>query len=74
MNGSPLVWTAVESSLLAAVGYSIHATLDLQLRSGAIYRYFGVPRAVFEGLLAAESKGAYFNRNVRNRFPYRRMA
>jgi hypothetical protein len=32
------------------------------------------PISFFEALLAAESKGAFFNRNVRNRFPYQRLA
>ena len=64
----------VQSSLLASIGYSVHATLELEFRSGALYRYFAVPRAVVVQLLAAESKGAYFNRNIRSRFPYQRLA
>jgi hypothetical protein len=74
MSRSRLLRTPVDSSLLCSVAYSIHATLELELRSGAVYRYFGVPRSVFEGLLAADSKGAYFNRHVRSRFPYQRLA
>jgi hypothetical protein len=54
--------------------YTRGATLDLEFRSGAIYRYFAVPPAVFQGLIAAESKGAYFNRHVRNRFRCQRLA
>jgi hypothetical protein len=64
----------VQSSLLASIAYSANATLELEFRSGALYRYFTVPHAVFLGLIAAESKGAYFNRNIRNRFPYYRLA
>jgi hypothetical protein len=67
-------FVAVESSLLAAVAYSTDTILELQFRSGAIYRYFAVPTLVFQGLLAAESKGAYFNRNIRNHFCYQRLA
>ena len=74
MNGPRVPRIAVQSSLLASVGYSIDATLDLQFRSGAIYRYFAVPHAVFEDLIAAQSKGGYFNRNVRTRFRYQRLA
>ena len=55
------------------MGYSIDATLELEFRSGAIYHYFAVPHAVVQGLIAAESKGAYFNRHVRNRFRYQRL-
>jgi hypothetical protein len=64
----------VHSSLLTVVAYSAPATLDLTFQTGAVYRYFGVPRLVFDELIAAESKGAYFNRTIRNRFPYRRVA
>lgn len=66
--------TAVVSSLLVSMSYAIAATLELEFRSGAIYRYFAVPHVVFQGLIAAESKGAYFNRHVRNRFRYQRLA
>lgn len=64
----------VQSSLLASIDYSANATLELEFRSGALYRYFGVPHAVFRALIAAQSKGAYFNRNIRTRFPYKRLA
>lgn len=64
----------VSSSLLVAVAYSTPATLDLTFHNGAVYRYFGVPRLVFDQLIAAKSKGVCFNRTVRNRFPYRRLA
>jgi len=63
----------VVSSLLAAMSYSLDATLTLEFRSGATYRYFAVPPAVVQGLIAADSKGAYFNRHVRNHFRYQRL-
>lgn len=66
--------TPVESSLLSSIGYSSDTSLELEFRSGAIYRYFAVPAPVFEALIAAESKGAYFNHNIRNRFRYQRLA
>ena len=74
MSRPKVTRTAVRSSLLSSVGYSIDATLDLELRSGAVYRYFAVPRAVFDRLIAAESKGIYFNRNIRNRFSYQPLS
>jgi len=64
----------VESSVLASIGYTIDATLEIEFRTGAIYRYVAVPEAVFHGLIAAESKGAYFNRHVRTHFHYQRLA
>jgi hypothetical protein len=48
----------LDSSLLASVTYSDHATLDLVFRNGAVYRYFAVPARVVEGLRTAPSPGA----------------
>jgi hypothetical protein len=33
-----------------------------------------VPRTVFEDLLAAASTGTYFNRHIRDDFPYQRVS
>ncbi len=73
MSRPPDAPTTVVSSLLSSMRYSIEAILELEFRSGAIYRYFAVPPAVVEGLIAAESKGAYFNRYIRNHFRYQRL-
>ena len=63
--------TTVESTTLATVAYDeARGLLQLEFRSRAIYQYFGVPAAVHEGLLDAPSKGGYFNRFIRGRFPY----
>ena len=74
MSQPETVRIPVQSSLIASIGFSVHATLDLEFRSGALYRYFAVPHTLFEELIAADSKGAYFNRNIRSRFPYKRLA
>ena len=64
----------LDSSLIRSVTYGTDATLTVRLRRGAVYRYFTVPRPVFEELLAARSKGAYFNRHIRDGFPYQRVS
>jgi hypothetical protein len=64
----------VESSLLSSVRYSPQATLEIEFRSGAIYCYFLVPQAIFDGLIAAPSKGTYFNRYIRSSFRSQRIA
>ena len=67
--------TAVESTTLAVLAYDdAHEILQLEFRSHAIYRYCGVPALVYEALLAAPSKGKYFNRAIRGKFPYRRAS
>ena len=65
---------ALHSSVLAAAAYATDGTLQLQFRNGTIYLYFAIPPAVFQDLIAASSKGTYFNRNIRNRFRHQRVA
>ena len=54
----------VDSAVIAAVSYAAHAALDIEFTSGTTYRYFAVPERVFHEFLAAESKGAFFNRRI----------
>ena len=69
-----LIVVVVESSTIASVGYDLtQGLLQLEFCSRAIYYYFGVPVGVHEALLEAPSKGSYFNRAIRGRFPYRRL-
>lgn len=42
--------------------------LELAFRSGAVYRYVGVPAWIYHQLLCSESKGKYFNAHIRNRY------
>jgi len=59
----------LESKLLKAAAYQHQsAFLELEFRSGAVYRYYGVSALTYQQLLRADSKGRYFNRHIRNRF------
>jgi hypothetical protein len=61
--------TKVASSVIAAVGYD-HTTQRMQIRfkEGRTYTFCRVPSKVFEGLVAASSKGAYFDRYIKGHF------
>jgi hypothetical protein len=60
----------VESSAIRSVGYEREtAMLEVEFTSDRVYRYFAVPPSVYEGLLNAQSAGAYFNRCIRDRYP-----
>lgn len=65
--------TPVASSSIASIGYSDEASLDVEFRSGAVYRYFAVPKLTFEAFLAVDSKGAFFNEHIKGRYPYVRV-
>jgi hypothetical protein len=56
----------IDSTVLASAQYDvIESRLRLEFRSGAIYLYFNVPASIYEGLLAADSKGSFFSRHIR---------
>ncbi|PYT37193.1 MAG: hypothetical protein DMG45_26115, partial [Acidobacteria bacterium] len=71
---SRCLYTTLDSSLLQAAAYSTDETLQLEFRTGPVYRYFGVPSTIFQNLITATSKGDYFNRNARNSFRHQRVA
>ena len=57
--------TAVESSMIASVGYDPDEhILEIEFNSGAIWHYLDVPPEEYEGLMAAESKGRYMHAHV----------
>ena len=46
----------------------------MEFRSGQIYRYLDVPFQACSELLAASSKGAYFNLYIRARYLFRQSS
>jgi hypothetical protein len=59
---------SVRSSAIRAVGYDGH-TLSLLFHSGpTVYRYYGVPQWVYDGLMDATSKGDYYWRHIEGRY------
>jgi hypothetical protein len=64
----------VASSVLRSVGYDAGtAVLEIEFRSGDVYRYFAVPPSVALNLLEAPSPGAFFNRHISDRYPTRQQ-
>ena len=61
---------AVESSLIKKVGYDAETrTLAIQMNNSSdVYLYQDVPPSRFEALLAADSKGAYYVKNIKGKF------
>lgn len=64
----------VSSSNIHSVGYEAESqTLEVEFHHGGIYRYANVPENVYQGLMQAGSIGSYFNRNIRDQYPTRRI-
>ncbi len=56
---------------MKSVGYNAgKEILEIEFDSGAIYQYIGVGKEVKEGLMSAESKGRYFNNEIRDNYEY----
>ena len=61
----------VDSTTLRTVGYDAERQLlHIEFQNRSRYQYFNVPATVYEELLRAPSKGAFFNRTVRPRFDF----
>ena len=59
----------LNSSGLSEAIYHPHAkVLEVCFHSGHVYRYTGVPNNVFQGLIGAESAGAFYNRYIKGKF------
>jgi hypothetical protein len=64
----------VQSSNIESVGYDQSAAvLEIKFRSGEVYQYANVPESIYKGLFNAESKGKYFQANIRNKYQFSRM-
>ena len=70
----PFTRQQIKSACLATVGYAPQAlTLEIRFRSGALYWYAGVSAQTYSRLLAAHSKGRFFTRQIKGRYPYVRL-
>ena len=57
----------VDSSAIRAVGYD-GSTLTVEFHNGRTCDHPGVPYSVYEELMQASSKGAFYNRYIRGRY------
>ena len=59
------------SSVIAKFDYDAeHAGLTITFVTGRVYQYFAVPATVAADFGRASSKGAFFNTQIRDRYPF----
>jgi hypothetical protein len=59
---------------VVSAGYDEHALeLELEFRSGHVYRYERVPSSVYAWLLRVENKGGFVRRMIQGRYVERAM-
>jgi hypothetical protein len=65
----------IPSDDVKSVGYNPDTkVLEVELSSTGVIQYFKVPEKVYAGLLNAKSYVAYFIRNIKYIYPYKRIA
>ena len=64
----------VNSTNLRSVGYDPGpGTLEIEFTNGSVYQYLDIPATVHQGLVTASSHRDYFARQIRDRYPYRKI-
>ena len=61
----------VESEMIRSVGYR-DGVLEVEFEKGSVYQYFDVPAPLHDELMQADSKGTFFNDQIRGAFRYAR--
>lgn len=65
---------SIESSQIDSIGYDEEThILYIKFKNETVYRYFDVDPETYHVLLAAESPGSYFSRNVRTIYTYEKV-
>ena len=65
-------WIHVISTCIEAIVYKdSSSTLQIKFNRGDIYEYDNVPQRIFLSLLDADSHGEFFNRYIKDIYPYR---
>ena len=66
---------AVQSRDIAIVGYDpAKQTLEVTFRQGGVYLYSEVPQDIYEALMAASSHGTYFNKIIKEKYPFEKVS
>ncbi len=61
----------VDSSLIRSVGYDLASSvLEVEFVAGPVYEYYDLPLSVYSELMAAGSKGTYFNEFIKDMYAY----
>ena len=64
----------VESSAISQIDYDAgRAKLLVRFMSGERYVYVGVPGEVHRSFVQADSKGRFFQTQIRGRYPFNRL-
>lgn len=59
----------VDSSMITSIGYdTLTCTLEVEFKNGTVWQYHEFPEYMWYEFESAESKGKYFNANIRKQY------
>ncbi|MGF7040332.1 KTSC domain-containing protein [Mucilaginibacter lappiensis] len=62
------------SAVIAAYHYDpVTKTLEVRYHSGKVYHYLDIPEKVFKEMRATMVKGIWFNRHIKNKYPFKEV-
>lgn len=68
-NHAPVQRERLKSNAIVSAGHDEHTLeLELEFRSGHVYRYEGVPASVYAWLLRTPNKGGFVRRMITGRY------
>lgn len=69
-----MVLEQVDSSNIDAAGYdSTSSKMLIRFKTGIYYEYLKVPEVIYNRFKEAQSKGSFFNQNIRNSYNCNRI-
>jgi hypothetical protein len=74
VHGTPDERAGVSSAIMTIEYNTQTRDLDIRFVTDRRYRYLDVPNQVYEAFAAAKSKGAFFSREIKDKYPYRELA
>jgi KTSC domain len=62
------------STVISSFFYNANTrVLKIVFVSGMIYNYKNVPEKIYYGMRASDSKGAYFNQHIRDKYEFEKI-
>ena len=59
----------VDSSMITSIGYdALSCTLEVEFKNGTVWQYHDFPEYMWYEFESAESKGKYFNANIKKQY------
>jgi len=60
--------------MMQSVGYdSDSQTLEIEFTTGSVYDYLNIPQHEYDAMMNSDSKGKYFNANIKGRYAEMRL-